>query len=207
MGFDACRRVVAGGLTGHLDPLDVFCFRQSAGRDVLKLIRALCAALLAAIFPTAASAGELFGGLHVHDVKTPLDKSGIEDGVDFSLGYRGGRIFGTFLQPYVFGALNSAGNTNYAAVGLSGRFGLGQGWYIRPGVGIAIHDGSAGKFYRTDKIAFGSRVLFEPELGIGAQVNRRVSIEASWVHMSHAQLEGRENPGIDNLGFRVNLKL
>jgi len=77
------------------------------------------------------------------------------------------------------------------------------GW----GLGLAIHDGSAGKFYRTDKIAFGSRVLFEPELGIGAQVSRRVSVEASWVHMSHAQLEGRENPGIDNLGFRLNLKL
>jgi len=27
------------------------------------------------------------------------------------------------------------------------------------------------------------------------------------VHMSHGQLFGRENPGIDNLGFRLNLKL
>jgi len=32
-------------------------------------------------------------------------------------------------------------------------------------------------------------------------------MEASWVHMSHAQLFGRENPGIDNLGVRMNLKL
>src|SRR6478752_1037023 len=106
---------MAGGPAGHLDPLDVFCFRRFAGRDVLKLIRALCAVLLAATIPTTANAGELFGGLHIHDVKTPLDKSGIEDGVDVSIGYRGGRIFGTFLQPYVFGALNSAGQTNYAA--------------------------------------------------------------------------------------------
>ena len=35
----------------------------------------------------------------------------------------------------------------------------------------------------------------------------RLSIEASWVHMSHAQLFGRENPGIDNLGVRLNLAL
>ena len=173
----------------------------------MKLIRFTCAALLTALVPSAAQAGELFAGLHVHDVKTPLDKSGIESGVDFSVGYRGGRMFGTFLQPYVFGALNSDGNTNYAAAGLSARFGLGHGWYIRPGVGLAIHDGSAGKFYRTDKIAFGSRVLFEPELGIGTKVGHNLSVEASWVHMSHAQLEGRENPGIDNLGFRVNLAL
>ena len=50
-------------------------------------------------------------------------------------------------------------------------------------------------------------MLFEPELGIGAQINGRLSIEASWVHMSHAQLFGRENPGIDNLGVRLNLAL
>ena len=173
----------------------------------MKSIRIICATLLMALMPSAAQAGELFGGLHVHDVKTPLDKSGIEDGIDFSVGYRGGKMFGTFLQPYVFGALNSAGATSYAAAGVSARFGLGHGWYIRPGVGLAIHNGSADKFYRTDKIAFGSRVLFEPEVGIGAQVNKRVSVEASWVHMSHAQLEGRENPGIDNLGVRVNLAL
>ena len=173
----------------------------------MKLIRIMGAALLTAAAPGAAHAGELFAGLHVHDVKTPLDESGLESGVDFSLGYRGGRMFGTIFQPYVFGALNSAGNTNYAAAGVSARFGLGHGWYVRPGVGVAIHDGSAGKYFRTDKIAFGSRVLFEPEIAVGRKVASRVSVEASWVHMSHAQLEGKENPGIDNLGFRVNLAL
>lgn len=173
----------------------------------MNLIGIIAAAFLIAAVPTAAEAGEIFGGLYVHDVKTPLDKSGIEDGVDFSIGYRGGRMFGTFLQPYIFGALNSAGQTDYAAAGVSARFDFGSGWYIRPGIGLAIHDGSADKFYRTDKIAFGSRVLFEPEVGIGKQMNRRLSVEASWVHMSHAQLEGRENPGIDNLGVRVNLAL
>jgi hypothetical protein len=167
----------------------------------------ICGALLLALLPGTAQVGELFGGLHIHDVKTPLDKSGIEDGVDLSVGYRGGRMFGTFLQPYLFGAVNSAGNTNYAAAGLSARIGLGRSWYIRPGVGVAIHTGSAGKYFRTDKIAFGSRVLFEPEIGVGARLNDRVSVEASWVHMSHAQLAGRENPGIDNLGVRLNLKL
>jgi Lipid A 3-O-deacylase (PagL). len=173
----------------------------------LKSIGILCAALVMALVPGAAQAGELFAGLHVHDVKTPLDKSGLESGVDFSIGYRGGRMFGTFLQPYVFGALNSDGNTDYAAAGVSARLGLGHGWYLRPGIGLAIHDGSAGKFFRSDRIAFGSRVLFEPELAVGTRVGHGLSVEASWVHMSHAQLEGKENPGIDNLGIRANLAL
>jgi len=163
--------------------------------------------LLAALLPfaTPASAGEIFGGLYVHDVDTPLTKSGFEGGADIQLGYRGGRIGGTPLQPYIFGALNTAGETNYAAVGLSAKF--GDKLFIRPGVGLAIHSGSAGNFQRTDRIAFGSRILFEPELGIGYQVDDRVSVEGSWVHMSHAQLFGHQNPGIDNFGVRLSFRL
>ena len=166
------------------------------------------ALLVPALFLLAsapAQAGELFGGVYVHDVKLPTDKSGLENGVDFQVGYRGGRIGPTPIQPYIFGALNTSGNTSYAAVGLSARF--GSKIYVRPGLGIAIHNGSAGKFYRTDEIAFGSRVLFEPELAVGTNLNDHLSVEASWVHMSHAQLFGGENPGIDNLGVRLNLKL
>src|SRR3982751_2164707 len=98
----------------------------------------------AAMLPTAAHAGEVFGGAYVHDVKLPTDLSGIEGGADLMLGYRGGTIakpFGVALQPYAFGALNTSGETNYAAVGLAARFGLGKSVYIRPGLGIAVHDG------------------------------------------------------------------
>jgi lipid A 3-O-deacylase len=168
----------------------------------------LCSAILAGFaVPGVARADEFFGGLYVHDVKTPLDKAGIEGGVDVSVGWRGDRIGRTPLQPYAFGALNTAGETNYAAVGLSARF--GEKVFIRPGLGIAVHTGSAKNFGdpTNGKIDFGSRVLFEPELGIGAQINDRLSIEASWVHMSHAQLFGRQNPGIDNIGARLSLRL
>ena len=173
----------------------------------MKRAAILCAAVLAAAIPASAHAGEVFGGAYVHDVKLPTNLSGLEGGLDLQLGYRSGRIGKTPLQLYAFGALNTAGETSYAATGIAARFGLGDGWYVRPGLGIAIHNGSDGKFYRTDKIAFGSRVLLEPEIGLGKQVNERLSLEASWVHMSHAQLRGRENPGIDNLGFRLNLAL
>ena len=165
----------------------------------------LSAAAVLAAMPTATSAGELFGGLYVHDVKLPTNISGIEGGIDVHLGWRGGRIGKTPLQPYAFGALNTSGETSYAAAGVSVRF--GDRIFIRPGLGIAVHNGSADDFFRTDRIAFGSRVLFEPELGVGAHISDRATIEASWVHMSHAQLFGRENPGIDNLGVRLTFGL
>jgi hypothetical protein len=170
------------------------------------MIHRFCCLLLAMI-AAPVQAGEVFGGVYVHDVDTPLTKSGIEHGADLQLGYRGGRIGHTPLQPYVFGALNTAGDTSYAAIGLSAKF--GDRIYVRPGIGIAIHNGSAKKFQdlTNDKIDFGSRVLFEPEIGLGVRVTDRASVEASWVHMSHAQLFGHQNPGIDNFGVRLNLAL
>ena len=160
----------------------------------------------AALFAAPAQAGEIFGGLFVHDVKTPLKVSGVESGVDAQVGWRGGRIGRTPLQPYVFGSLNSDGNTHFAAAGISAKF--GDRIFIRPGLGIAVHSGSAANFDNpfNDEIEFGSRVLFEPELGIGARLNDRMTIEASWVHLSQGQLFGRQNPGIDNLGVRLSYR-
>jgi lipid A 3-O-deacylase len=172
--------------------------------SIVPTVRVAIFLLVCAVIPAPAAAGELFGGIYLHDVDTPITASGIEGGADLQLGWRGGRIGRTPLQPYVFGALNTAGNTSYAAAGLSAK--IGRQVYLRPGIGIAIHNGSAKNFNdpTNGKIDFGSRVLFEPELGIGGQVNKRLSVEASWVHMSHAQLFGRQNPGIDNIGIRVN---
>lgn len=167
---------------------------------------ALLAAFATMSWPTAASANELFGGVHAHGVKTPFSlEADREDGIDFSLGVRGNRIAGTPLQPHLFAQVNSNGGTNFLAAGLSAKF--GERFYIRPGVGVAIHDGSASKVDRPDRLALGSRVLFEPELAVGAAINDRWSVEASWVHLSHAQLFSSQNPGIDNIGVRVNVRL
>lgn len=165
---------------------------------------ALCLiALTAAAAPVPAHADEIFGGLYVHDVDTPLTKSGIEDGMDVQLGWRGGRIGGTPLQPYVFGSLNTAGDAHYAAAGLSAKF--GDRVFVRPGVGIAVHTGSARDFQDldNDEVDFGSRVLFAPELGIGARLSDRATVEASWIHLSHGTLFGGQNPGMDNIGVRL----
>jgi lipid A 3-O-deacylase len=100
--------------------------------------------------PSAASASELFGGIHAQGVKTPLSlEADRESGAAFSLGIRGGGIGGTFLEPYAFASVNSRGRTNFLAAGVSAR----------------------------------------------------------WVHFSHGQLFGKQNPGIDNIGVRLNWRL
>ena len=90
-----------------------------------------------------------------------------------------------------------------------GRFGLAGPLYIRPGAGLIVHTGPGHRYdlVRNQETDLGSRVLFEPELGIGFQLSDRASFDASWVHMSHAQLFSRQNPGIDNLGVRLNFRL
>jgi lipid A 3-O-deacylase len=167
----------------------------------------LSAGIAALTLATPAKADEIVGGLYVHDVDTVLTIAGVEKGADLQIGWRGERIGKTPLQPYAFVAVNTAGDTNYGAIGLSAKF--GDKIFIRPGLGLAVHTGSARKFENdsNDRLEFGSRVLFEPELGIGARINDRVTIEASWVHMSHATLFSGQNPGIDNFGARLSFKL
>ena len=170
-----------------------------------RLIVASCAALAAMFQSAHASAAEIFGGIYVHGVDTPLTLGGDpERGVDLQLGWRGDGIGGTPIQPYLFGALNTAGDTSYAAVGVSAKF--GDRVYVRPGLGLAVHTGSTGDFDNpfNDRVEFGSRILFAPEVGVGVRVSPRITAEASWVHLSHATIFGGQNPGIDNIGVRVN---
>ena len=156
----------------------------------------------------AGEASELFGGVHAHDVDTVLTKGGFERGVDFQIGWRGERIGALRAigrpAPHAFISVNSAGGTNVAAAGLSWK--IGRTLYLRPGVGIAIHDRSSRAVAGDRRIDFGSRILFEPELGIGYQLSDRVSVEASWIHLSHAQLFSRQNPWLDNFGIRLNYR-
>jgi lipid A 3-O-deacylase len=165
----------------------------------------LVACMVAGASP--AHAGELFGGLYLHDVDSPLTKSGIEKGADVQLGYRWDRIGKTPVQPYLFGAVNTAGETHYAVAGISAKF--GKRFYVRPGLGVALHSGDDGNFDDPgdNDVEFGAKVLFAPEIGLGFVLNDRVTIEASLIHLSHGQLFGGQNPGIDNVGVRLNWKL
>jgi len=173
----------------------------------LNTIRAI-ALTLPILAATPANAGEIFGGVYVHDVDTPLTASGQENGIDLNLGWRGGRIdalrFIGAPSPHVYVLVNTAGNMSFASGGISWQ--IGKKYYLRPGIGVAIHNGPDREDVTPQRIWFGSRILFAPELAAGVRLNDRFAIEASWLHFSHAQIFGRQNPGIDNFGVRAGYR-
>lgn len=161
--------------------------------------------------PLPAAAQEVWGGIAAHGVDTPFTKDIGERGTDLQAGYRFAPVEGLSAigspEPYVVAVVNLDGETNLFAAGLSWK--LGDRLYLRPGIGIAIHDGPD---FRVDpatnlRTDLGSRVLFEPEIAVGIQATPRLSIEASWIHVSHAQLFGGQNPGLDIIGVRANWRL
>jgi hypothetical protein len=179
------------------------------------LFAAVPALLLA--FPSTADAqtaqrrdgNEVFVGVYAHDVDSPLNLRGFGEGADIQLGWRGGRIRGLSAigapQPYAFVAVNTGGSSeHYAAAGISWK--IGRTVYLRPGIGLAVHTAPTDPNRPVPREALGSRILFEPEVAVGVQVGERISVEASLVHMSHATLFDGHNPGIDNVGLRLNYR-
>lgn len=163
-----------------------------------------------ALTASPASAQEIFAGVAVHGVDTPFTLKTYEEGADIQIGVRSQPIEGLKLigkpSAYLFGSVNTKGDTNLVAAGLSWK--IGKQLYVRPGIGLAVHDGPKlrydSKGRRTD---LGSRILFEPEIGVGYQIDPRFSIEAHWSHVSHARLfDSKQNPGLDMIGARVNVK-
>ena len=172
----------------------------------------IATAALAAIAATPAIAQEAFVGVYAHEVDTPFTFPVNESGVDIMAGYRFDEAeWLSFLgkpQPYVFGSLNSEGDTSFAGAGLSWRLDAGP-VYFRPGIGMVVHDGPSRKVDPVTGAHYelGSRVLFEPEIAVGLDLAENISAEASWVHVSHARLfNWEQNPGIDMMGVRLSYR-
>ena len=171
-----------------------------------------------------AEAAEAWVGVYDHDVYDTMSIGRYEAGVQIGAGLIGAplqplRLLGR-PSPYVLATVNTDGGTNYAAAGLSWRLDLGQRVYLRPGVGLAVHDGDVdfpspyepgltttdrrARFDRgRQEIDLGARVLFEPELAVGWRVNDRLAVEASWMHVSHGRVAGGQNPGLSDVGVRL----
>ena len=187
--------------------------RAGYAHGMTRYLALAAVAATAAVFPATASAQEAFGGLYAHGVDTPLTFETNEGGVDIVAGVRfegieALRAIGS-PEPYVIGSLNTRGDTSFAGVGLAWTIGDGP-FYVRPGVGLVVHDAPELRVDPAtgDRTDLGSRVLFEPELGVGYRLSERASIEANWMHISQAQIfDSQQNPGIDMMGVRVNFRL
>jgi hypothetical protein len=116
---------------------------------------------------------------------------------------------------------NTAGRTNFVSAGAEWRQHILRGRvYGQAGIGLTLHDGyrhtpdpfapglsTAEALRRYDlysrRTAFGSRVLFNPNLSLGVRLNDRWAIEAAFEHFSHRRVFSGQNPGINSLGIRL----
>lgn len=177
---------------------------------MLKFRHFALAVLAAACAATPALADELYLGVSEHAVDTPFSLDTFENGQDLQVGYRTAPIEGLRAigrpSAYVHAQVSLDGETSLAAAGLSWK--IGKKVYLRPGIGLAVHTDRISEFRSNgQRIDLGSRVLFEPELAAGVQINRKLAAELSWVHVSHATLFDGQNPGMDFIGARLVLTL
>ena len=175
---------------------------------------------------------EVGAGILQHGITPPFNRdapagtiyeSTEEQGsVDVQLLYRTPAL-GFALRPRLTAKaqINTRGRTSFVSAGAEWRRrALNGRVYAQIGVGVAVHDGrlfnpdpyapglsreDAWRQYTiyTTRTAFGSRVLFNPNLSIGARLDRRWAVEAAYEHFSHAQIFNAQNSGIDNVGIRL----
>lgn len=191
--------------------------------------RVLGAGAASLVLGSAAWAGEWTTGVYIHDAAFVGESLGVgaagrEGGADLQLGMRTSRLAGIWGRPqaHVIASFNSRGTSNFLAAGASWPVDLTAGFYLRPGLGLALTDGKAGlpavnapgltpaetarrlRLYNT-RIDFGSKLLFQPELALGYRLNEQWAAEVSWVHLSNGQiLHKGKNQGLDDLGLRVS---
>jgi lipid A 3-O-deacylase len=166
--------------------------------------------ILSLAIPAAAQAQEVYVGSSFHGVDTPFTLTTGEHGSDVQAGVRSKPIEGLKAigkpSAYLHAQASLNGNTSLAAIGLSWKF--GDKFYVRPGIGLALHNDKI-KEVRTDglRLDLGSRVLFEPEIALGAKISDNTAFEVSWVHVSNATLLSSQNPGLDFIGARLVFSL
>ena len=202
----------------------------------VKLAAAVAAAamLMGVLAAGQAQAAQVFLGVYAHDVTfvgdvIGLGAAGREGGEDIHIGYRTGPIEGLHAiwrpEVHVFASINTQHTSNFIATGFDWRIGIKGPLYFRPGIGLAYTDGktelppanipglstadaAARTYLYYHRIAFGSRVLFEPQFALGYDISDRVAVELSYTHLSNGQIfhQGK-NQGLDDAGVRFAWKL
>ena len=196
----------------------------------------LCGAIMMGAV-SSSNADEIRVGAMSHDVTLNFiaeDRRKLEDGLVLSLEYIWDQPqwldWAGNARPYVYGAVNLAGDTNHGGAGLNFQKDVGR-FYGEYEVGLSIHDGTtkieaisedeftalsleARRQYLTDlfarrgnEIEFGSPVLIRNQFALGYRFNETWSADISWEHLSHGMIfDDDRNDGLDNFGLRVSRK-
>jgi lipid A 3-O-deacylase len=171
----------------------------------------LAAAVLAIASATAAHAqngwlDEVKLGLDAHDIALGGDHK--EPGADVN----GEVLFASpaFLQaiggprPHIGVAVNTAGATSYAYLGLTWTASIIDRAFISGALGGAVHNGEINANL-SDRKRLGSRVLFHEYVELGFRATPVLSLSVFLDHMSNADL-ARHNAGMTNVGLRTGFK-
>ncbi len=174
---------------------------------------------LAAVSPAYAGVEEVTVGVLAHNIQIIDEKNADkEDGpvLDAQLTFSSPgflRVIGS-PRPYVALAPNLAGDTSFAAVGLTWRIGLGENWAIEPAFGYAVHDGEVSNpfpngdpratAFTNENVLLGSEDLFRTSIALTRRLSDSVAVQAFLVHYSHGQVLGSgRNQGLDQAGLRL----
>ena len=153
-----------------------------------------------------AKADDLWIGIYQHDAT--LAQVGFETGQDLKAGWIGERIALRAIgspAPHILVSKSLSGETDYFAAGLNWT--VGKRWYVRPGIGLAVHNGPSRAFRKGKRVDLGSPILFAPEIALGRRISDRLALEASWIHLSHGTLLSEQNRGMDSWGIRMLVRL
>jgi lipid A 3-O-deacylase len=164
-------------------------------------------ALVALMAGAPARADQIWLGLYDHDAT--ISQTKFEGGADIKAGWIGERIerLRGIGRPaaHLLVSKSLNGHTDYVAAGLNWT--VGETWYLRPGIGLAVNNGPSRAVREGRRVDIGAPVTFEPELAVGWRLSDRVAVEASWIHLSHAMLLSKQNRGMDSIGVRLLVAL
>jgi lipid A 3-O-deacylase len=107
-------------------------------------------------------------------------------------------------RPHVGVAVNTAGATSYAYLGLTWTASIFERAFVSGALGGAVHNGEIST-ERLDRKQLGSRVLFHEYVELGFRVTPVLSLSVFLDHMSNADL-ARHNAGMTNIGLRTGFK-
>jgi lipid A 3-O-deacylase len=107
-------------------------------------------------------------------------------------------------RPHFGIAVNTAGATSYAYVGLTWTAAVFDRAFVSGALGGAVHDGEINGNVPNRK-QLGSRILFHEYVEAGYRVTPVLSLSVFLDHMSNADL-ARHNAGMTNIGLRTGFK-